>query len=88
MGNLSQNNPQGFTILITCSVFAGLAVIAVVLRLWSRKIRKAKLCLNDYAILVALVGTSVFRALDPDLTDIKVAVVDGTNGVFGGVYAP
>ena len=55
MGTLSRTNPQGLTILILCSIFAGLAVITVGLRLWSRRLKKQKLCLNDYSVLIALV---------------------------------
>ena len=45
----------GVALLALCSIFELLAITAVGLRLWSRKIKKVGLFVNDYAILVALV---------------------------------
>ena len=52
---LSEENPQGYAILIVCSVFAALATVGVVLRFRSRMIVRQKLVLSDYAIIVALI---------------------------------
>ena len=68
MGALSQTNPRGLTILIICSVFGGLAIFAVCLRLWSRKLKRQQLCLNDYSVLIALVQISQFCALITSFT--------------------
>ena len=48
------------------SVFSFLALVAVILRLWARKIQRHKWEANDYLIIVGLVGVAPFR------TDNKV----------------
>jgi hypothetical protein len=48
-------NPQGLTYFAVGCVFQGIAILAIAARLWSRRIIRLSLQLNDYAILVALV---------------------------------
>ena len=43
------------------SVFSFLALVAVILRLWARKIRRKEWEANDYLIIVGLVGVAPFR---------------------------
>lgn len=42
--------------VVSAMVLASLATVAVILRLWARKIMGAKLKLDDYLIIAALVG--------------------------------
>ena len=49
--------PRGAVEIIVVSfVFLFLAVIALIFRLLSRRIQRIKLCFNDYAIILAMVG--------------------------------
>lgn len=54
-------NPQGATYFIVCSVFQGITLLTITLRLWSRYIQRTALQLNDYAILAALVSRDLRR---------------------------
>ncbi len=45
-------------------IFGFMAIIAVVGRLWSRRIMNAKLAFNDYAAIAALVCTSTQSNID------------------------
>ncbi len=47
---------KGIGVLIVCVVFWVTAATAVSLRIWARRIKKHVLELNDYAIIIALVG--------------------------------
>lgn len=51
----------GITPLVTDSIFLALAAVAVILRVWSRRIMQTSLCFNDYAVIVAWVRESPFR---------------------------
>ena len=55
--NLSPSNGQAMgTINIAInSVFLGLAAVAVGIRIWSRRIQRHVLALNDYAVILAWV---------------------------------
>ena len=53
-------NPQGTTWFAIISFLQVIAFIAVILRLWGRKLQKTALQLNDYAILAAVVGEVCF----------------------------
>lgn len=57
-------------ILVVCNVFWVIAVIAVGLRIWSRRIKKIRLCTNDYAIFIALV--SPLLAMKPTSFDLLI----------------
>lgn len=61
----SSADSLGIALLIVDFVFIALAAIAILLRVWARRIQKASLCLNDYAVMVAWVSTAFF-SLDPD----------------------
>lgn len=45
----------GITAVVLDTLFLGLAAVAVGIRLWSRKIQKLGLSLNDYAAALAWV---------------------------------
>lgn len=47
--------PVGSTLIICGYTFLGLATIAIGIRLWSRKIQRKALILNDYAAMLAWV---------------------------------
>lgn len=47
---------EGIRVVVVSVVFWVAAIIAVVLRLWSRQIKKTTLAFNDYAVLVGLVS--------------------------------
>ena len=49
-------NSLGITVVVLDSVFLSLAVVAISLRIWSRRMNKQTLCFNDYAIVLAWVG--------------------------------
>lgn len=42
------------------ATFAFLALVSVLFRLWSRKIQRMTLALNDYLCIVGLVGSSLY----------------------------
>ena len=46
---------MGVILVVITNVFLGLATIAVSIRLWSRKIQRNGLFLNDYAAMLAWV---------------------------------
>jgi hypothetical protein len=57
MGSVKfSDNRDGTIYFAVCCVIQFLAIVATVLRLWSRKIQRVTLQLNDYAILCALVS--------------------------------
>ncbi len=64
----SEGDSKGIAVCIVSVVFWTLAVMAVCLRLWARRIQKTALSLNDYAVFVALV--SLFADSGCHLTDI------------------
>lgn len=53
----SSGDEQGVMLVSVSTVFLGLAVIAVAMRLWSSHLKKRSLNSNDYLILLALVWT-------------------------------
>ena len=48
-------NKWAIAIVSSWLIFGILATVAVVLRLWSRRIKKLSLAFNDYAMILALV---------------------------------
>ena len=54
----SLNNPRALGPLIAMTVFAVLATVTVGVRLWSRKIRRAYIGLDDCMAILALVSHS------------------------------
>lgn len=46
---------EGVNIVVVSIVFEVCAIAAVILRLWSRQIKKKALVFNDYAVIVGLV---------------------------------
>jgi hypothetical protein len=66
MGSLKfSDNRDGTIYFAVCCVVQFLAIVATVFRLWSRKLQKTSLQINDYAILCALVSlrSTVLRIL-------------------------
>lgn len=56
MGSISfADNHVGSIYFAVCCALQVLAIFAVILRLWSRRLQKASLQLNDYEILIAVV---------------------------------
>lgn len=51
----SHGDAMGITVIVINSVFLGLAAVAVGMRLWSRKIQRHGLFLNDYASVLSWV---------------------------------
>lgn len=47
--------PKGLNLVILSITFELMAILAVILRIYSRRLKKKSLQLNDYAIIVALV---------------------------------
>lgn len=41
--------------IATITILGSLETLVVILRLWSRRLRKVKLAFNDYAVILALV---------------------------------
>ncbi|MCJ1477963.1 hypothetical protein MMC13_006638 [Lambiella insularis] len=56
------NSQAGIAVIVITTVFESLAILAVILRLWSRRIQRTKLVLNDYAVLAALLFTTGLSA--------------------------
>ncbi len=46
---------SGVNVIVVSIVFEILALGAFALRMWARKLRNKALCLNDYAVAVAMV---------------------------------
>ena len=53
--SITDGDGMGITTNVIDAVFLGLATIAVGIRLWSRKIQRYSLVLNDYAAILAWV---------------------------------
>ena len=53
--SISHGVGMGIAIFVNGIVFLGLATVAVGIRLWSRKIQRHNLVLNDYAAMLAWV---------------------------------
>ena len=51
----SKGDGQGVMLVALSVIFLALGLIAVALRLWSRRLMKARLGLNDYLVLLAMV---------------------------------
>ena len=49
-------DPTRVTHVVVLSVFCFLAIVAVIFRLWARKIQQHVLEANDYLVIVGLVG--------------------------------
>jgi hypothetical protein len=58
MGLDAEGNSQGVMVVAVSAIFEAFAITAVALRMWSRRLKKASLAANDYAILLALVRQS------------------------------
>lgn len=66
--------PGGVAILVICIIFLIPAALAVILRLWARRIKRVHLVLNDYLIIAAL-----FFAITETVT-LLLAVTKGKVG--------
>ena len=53
--SFSHGDAMGIDVIIVTNVFWGLATVAVGIRLWSRKIQRHGLLMNDYAAILAWV---------------------------------
>ena len=51
----SAGDSRGLILIVVNGVLLGLATVAVCIRLWSRKIQRHGLVLNDYAAVLAWV---------------------------------
>lgn len=58
MGLTPKGDRLGNALIIVDAIGATLAVVAVSLRLWARRIQRSKLGPSDYGILIALVNLS------------------------------
>lgn len=56
---------RGVNVVVVSIVFEVLALGAFALRLWAQKLRKKTLCLNDYAIAVAMVSYCISKKRVP-----------------------
>ena len=54
MGLIPADDSLGIAVIAISAVFAALAIFAVILRLWSRRIQRIVLQCDDYACLLAL----------------------------------
>lgn len=48
----------GATIVVVETVFSCLALVAVLLRIWARRLKRRKLALNDWAAIAALASSA------------------------------
>lgn len=55
MSGSSAADPEAVTRVAVLSVFCFIALLAVIFRLWARRIQRARWGLNDYLCLVGLV---------------------------------
>ncbi|KAI0421160.1 hypothetical protein F5X98DRAFT_293212 [Xylaria grammica] len=78
-------NPEGVAYFIPAVVFQAIALVTVALRIWSRRAKKLRLEINDYAIFVALVlslaaagllGASITVGLGVHITEIDIADIE------------
>lgn len=51
----STGDEQGVMLITVSAIFLALAILAVALRLWSVRLKKRSLAVNDYLIILALV---------------------------------
>ena len=63
----SKGDGQGVMLIALSAIFLALALIAVALRLWSRRLMRAQLALNDYLVLLAM----VYRLLEFVIMPLK-----------------
>lgn len=56
--DVHQVSPRAVKNIVLCVIFLVLAISAVSLRVWARRIKGSSLYCNDYAILAGLVGLS------------------------------
>ncbi|MCJ1423149.1 hypothetical protein MMC29_001030 [Sticta canariensis] len=54
---LAETNPAGVRLIVIEALFYGLAIGAVGLRIWSRRLKRRALGLDDYAVVVGLIFT-------------------------------
>lgn len=53
------SSKEGTSAVVVQIVFEILAIIAIALRIWSRRLKRKSFVLNDYAAIVALVGVPI-----------------------------
>ena len=51
----SAGDEQGIMLITVSAIFLALAILAVVFRLWSLRLKKRSLAANDYLIILSLV---------------------------------
>lgn len=56
ISKFSRVNSRGIALIVVESIAILLAIVAICLRIWARRIKRSVLCFNDYAVLVALVS--------------------------------
>lgn len=77
MGLISEGNSLGRSVIIVDVVGATIAVSAVALRLWARRIQKSVLNSADYTLLLALVSSIALpnpRNTSPVIANILTAI--------------
>lgn len=74
-----RGNPEGVKLLAVVVVFLTLAIIAVALRVWARRIKRAALQLNDYYIFLALV-LALLVSYTNGYTDTSLALCNWLSG--------
>lgn len=67
----------GVNVIVVSIVFEVMALGAFALRMWALKLRHKALCLNDYAIIVAM---ACYRHSEKRLTNDPLADPDDRNG--------
>lgn len=60
--NVSHGRSISIIYIVIAYVFLGLATLAVSIRLWSRKIQRQNLVLNDYTAILGWVETMIKTA--------------------------
>ena len=74
---MSIKKPQdwGISLVVISSIFIPLDLLATILRLWARILKKKRLEINDYAIFVGTVSVEMQLAKVECLTDASFQVL-------------
>jgi hypothetical protein len=72
------DSKEGIGTIVLCVVFEVLAIAAMMLRIWSRRLKRTTLVINDYAAVIALVVI-----LDSSRKQVLIRVLAGAYYSFG-----
>ena len=87
MCDISAGDAQGLDVIFVGAVFAALAIVAFVLRIWAHRIQKMPLGWSDYTCGIGLVRSFSRPRLLTTLINVILALCARTAGVYCKQYA-